>query len=294
VRACAYRETSWLSSHLRTFYAVLIKQIHLKDFLEKGKFYGVSCDIAMMFPLLALSAGKSKFIDTVLYQYNCATGLNDFKKYLQYQLHINYVVRGKEKYKPAQTYDRTKKKSAETKAVDVLIFSSTTDIDSIDECVNAVQRYASGIGTIYVCKVDSKYAVLNACNRLNTEYCLVLIEDNILCKSLSLAKCAQLLYQTGAVGWYGTLGKNAVHHAQLSRAQNIPPVIELQDGIWAWQFKYAERDWVMPYNINMSVLKTADLCSRIQGLNFNSVGSLSDALSHEQYNTDDIGLCFID
>ncbi len=47
-----FREFTWITSHLRTFYAGLFKQIDKRDFECNGNFLSVTCDIAMMMPLL--------------------------------------------------------------------------------------------------------------------------------------------------------------------------------------------------------------------------------------------------
>ncbi len=100
----AFRQYYWITSHLRTFYAGLFKQIKLCDFMYDGNFFSVACDIAMMMPLLELAGTHIRFIPDVLYIYNEATPLNDYKNNLNYQLHCDRVVRNRQKYQPAQHY----------------------------------------------------------------------------------------------------------------------------------------------------------------------------------------------
>lgn len=75
-----FRKYQFISSHLRTFYAGLFQFIKKEDFLYNGTFFQVCCDVAMMFPMLEMSAdGHVKFIDKVIYEYNGENPLSDFR-----------------------------------------------------------------------------------------------------------------------------------------------------------------------------------------------------------------------
>lgn len=66
----SYRKYQWISSHVRTYYAWLCKQIKKEDLMFKGTFFPTCVDQAIMFPLLELSGGRFKFINKLLYVYN--------------------------------------------------------------------------------------------------------------------------------------------------------------------------------------------------------------------------------
>lgn len=92
----AYRKYIWLSSHLRTFYAWLFKKIDKKDFEYNGKFLEVTCDRAMMYPLLEMAGNHMRCIDEVLYVYNHANPICDMHVRLKPQLAIcNYICNQK-------------------------------------------------------------------------------------------------------------------------------------------------------------------------------------------------------
>ncbi len=94
----AYRESKWVTSHLRTFYAGLFKQIKKEDLMYEGDFFDVTWDQAFLFPLLEMSAGRIKFIPEVLYVYNQANPINDYKVHFQRQQYFVQLIRSKEKY----------------------------------------------------------------------------------------------------------------------------------------------------------------------------------------------------
>ena len=73
----AYRKYHWQSSHLRTYYAGLFKQIRLEDLMHNKEFFPTTLDLATMFPMLEMAGGRHKFIAEVLYIYNRETPLND-------------------------------------------------------------------------------------------------------------------------------------------------------------------------------------------------------------------------
>lgn len=94
-----FRTSEWVSSHPRTFYAWLFKKIKQEDLLHEGKFFSVTWDLAMMFPMLEMaSAGHIRFIPDILYIYNIANPLNDYKCHLELQQWCNGYIRNKKKY----------------------------------------------------------------------------------------------------------------------------------------------------------------------------------------------------
>ena len=100
----AFRRYKWISSHLRSFYAGLFKQIKIEDFIFNGEFFKATCDMAFMFPLLELTCNHCQFIPDVLYIYNEATPLNDYKTKLRYQFHCDRLIRSWPRYQRASTY----------------------------------------------------------------------------------------------------------------------------------------------------------------------------------------------
>ena len=97
----AFRKYDWVSSHLRTYYAKLFQNIKKRDFMYKGKFVPMACDLATMFPILEQSSkGHIRFIDEVLLIYNYHSPINDVKKNLSLILDVDKHIRKKRKYKP--------------------------------------------------------------------------------------------------------------------------------------------------------------------------------------------------
>lgn len=94
------REYSWVTTHLRTFYAGLFHKIKKDDLLLEGVFFPMAWDLAFMFPMLEMSGRHSRFIPDTLYVYNVATPFNDIKVDPAYQLGLGWLIRTREKYAP--------------------------------------------------------------------------------------------------------------------------------------------------------------------------------------------------
>ena len=94
----SFRQYRWCASHLRTFYAWLFKKIKKEDLMVGESFYPMTWDLAMMFPMLEMSGDHSKHIADVLYTYNTANPINDYKVNLNLQQQLEREIRGKKRY----------------------------------------------------------------------------------------------------------------------------------------------------------------------------------------------------
>jgi len=95
-----YRESEYMSSHLRSFKYKLWKKI-IEDDLKNNEdiFYPSAGDVAVMFPMLEMSGNKAFFIDKILYVYNRENPLNDDKIDNKKQIMFEREIRLKNKYR---------------------------------------------------------------------------------------------------------------------------------------------------------------------------------------------------
>lgn len=94
----SFRTYTWVTSHLRTFYAKLFKQINKKDLILDNEFMRVTWDRAIMLPMLEMAGERIRCIPEVLYIYNEANPLNDFKLYLKKQLFYERIIHSMSAY----------------------------------------------------------------------------------------------------------------------------------------------------------------------------------------------------
>lgn len=96
----SYRESQWMSSHLRTFRYKLWKHLDPEDLLysRSGKHFRAAWDLAIVYPLLEMCGEKAKYIEDILYVYNRDNPLNEDKLDHPMQLAEEAEVRQKIKY----------------------------------------------------------------------------------------------------------------------------------------------------------------------------------------------------
>ena len=97
----SYRQSAWMSSHLRTFRYKLWKKIDKKDFIndDTGKFFKAAWDLAFVLPMLEMCGDRARHMEEVLYIYNRTNPLNEDKVDNPLQLSEENQVRNRKKYK---------------------------------------------------------------------------------------------------------------------------------------------------------------------------------------------------
>lgn len=313
IRRNAYREYSYITSHLRTFYAGLFKNIKLGDLMYQGYFIPVACDMAFMFPMLEMAAGRIKLIDEILYVYNQKNPENHFRKRVLSQLKMAHISRARHKYMPLKQLPSDEQ--GIDQSVGIIIFSDnpqrlSTLIESIDGCI-------LGVGSIYVfysipdqemsntkklfpcvnyhCindKKNFKSSLLNIIQNMSHKY-IMFARDNCIVKNIvNMTECVQLLEQTGAYGFFLAFGKNITAHHCLKRYQKYPPMLEFNQDVYAWKFKHGEFDWRMVHNTMMTIYRKDIVTSQLKDLIFDLPDSLEYLWSHAAVDSEDVGLFF--
>ncbi len=98
IAANSFRQYTWCSSHLRTFYTWLFKKIKLEDLKYEGQFMSMTWDGTIMYPQLEMCGPHSKFISEILYIYNLENPINDHKVNVALQQKLDHYVRTMPKY----------------------------------------------------------------------------------------------------------------------------------------------------------------------------------------------------
>jgi hypothetical protein len=92
----AYRNYSWLASHLRTFRAELWRRVRREDLIDPGtgQPWMMAWDMAMMFPMMEMcSPAELRCLQKVLYVYNDGNPLNDNKVNARLQQALDARIR---------------------------------------------------------------------------------------------------------------------------------------------------------------------------------------------------------
>lgn len=313
----AYREYDWVTSHLRTFYAGLFKQIRLQDLMNEGKFFTSACDFSYMFPMLEMAAGNIQFIDQVLYIYNTKNTINLFKTFLQQQLHNNYIIRSKQKYNPLKVapWDvRTKKNNA-----DFYLFAQDKPSHTA-QTLNAVMRTITGITHYYVFYYAIKFQHVEDYKNLTKQFpavhfieidptnfkhkleaeLLVSSSDYVLCakdnviitEKINIAHIIEVMRMTHAHNFSLSLGLDIHESFILDRSLKQPPCVQIKKGIYAWQFKNGEQEWRNPYSLNMTLYRKQEFETACVNMSYDSTDSLEKGWQFEMIDLEMVSLCF--
>ena len=98
IRDNSFRQYTWCSTHLRTFYSWLFKNIKKNDLYYNGSFMSMTWDMAMIFPMLEMAGNRSRFINDILYIYNLDNPINDHKVNIKLQQDLDRYVRRMPRY----------------------------------------------------------------------------------------------------------------------------------------------------------------------------------------------------
>lgn len=99
-----YRDYEWCTSHMRTYKISLLRKVNTADLKsESGDFYRAAGDLALMFPLLEMSAFRSTYVKDFLYIWNDLNTLNEHKTKRDQQLQCEMRIRAAERYAPLET-----------------------------------------------------------------------------------------------------------------------------------------------------------------------------------------------
>lgn len=96
----SYRKYEWVTSHLRTFYTWLFKNIKKEDLFYQGKFGASAYDQFIYFPMLEMAGVHSKFVNEIFLLYNLENPLNDHKVDVRLQQDLARYVRNLPRYQP--------------------------------------------------------------------------------------------------------------------------------------------------------------------------------------------------
>jgi len=311
-----YREYDWCTSHLRTFYAGIFKQIKLQDLLYKGDFFDVTGDLAFMFPLLEMAGPHARPISDVLYVYNCATPLNDFKTKLVKQWHNDKVIRSRKRYTRLSSLSWFGKK--EPAAVDICIFAGDDSVKTAfalerikqyvqgDECITVlydvasnkegqfdyVQRQHDAVRFRAYTQKSCKNEVCRLLHDSSRPYVLFVSDSSPVCEAIDFSHDVALLQKTHACGMYYNLGFDAQDADCLARAMNTPPAALVEGAIYAWRFVDGEQAWHTPYAINAVLYKKSCIAPVIVERAFSDDKTLEAACVQATHDPEAIGLFF--
>lgn len=311
----AYRDYDWVSSHVRTCYVKLFKKIKLKDLIENGDFFDVTGDQAVMFPMLEMARGNHRCIDEILYVYNSASPLNDYKIKLLRQMHYEKVIRSKTRYekivdlfqqteiaqpaivmisenRPAYAYAFLETVAKYCSSIGPVTLLYRADSLAMQQSYEAISAEFPTVECIHCSKTNFKQTLQEITHNIATSHVLCACDGVIIKDFMNLQQCAQLLEATQAYGVYLALGKHICENRALNREQKIPPACLIEEGVYGFQFKQGEGDWRKPNSFSGVLMQTGVLQNLIQEINCSTLPELDAALDKQLVDFDNVGIFF--
>jgi len=280
IQRCAYREVEKVPSHLRTCYAGLFKRIRLQDFLYQGDFLRMTCDFAILFPLLEMAGNHIGFIDEILYEYNCINPINDFKKNVILQLHLNHVLRSREKYKPLTTFDLAQPE------LEPAVFIIAADQEQAGLCKKALESTVQGISCIQSISpaIEAK-KLIELLDATKADYVFMVDAKMVCTHDFIITPFTRLLAQTKA------------HVCCLDRGVKtangcVSTFVTIDEQVSGWQFAVGEYSWRQPFGAHAHIYAKKTLKDALSGLKSEQIKTtVFDALNGRIFDMESVGFC---
>lgn len=97
-----FRGAAWNITHLRTYYAAVYQQIKKEDLLYEGRFYPMTGDLAVMYPIMEMCGAHTAFVPDIIYIYNAENSMNDNKVNIELQGKCGHHILCRAPYQPLQ------------------------------------------------------------------------------------------------------------------------------------------------------------------------------------------------
>jgi len=288
-----------------SFYAALFKKIRLADLMQKGRF--VAGRDAYLLPLFQLSGGRNRILSEPLFFINLARPAREWK---------NAPV---STYAPLAQFPGERQEKEEK--ADVVLFSCDRPLQ-LFACLESIHRYLAGFEQVFVLcrasderylagyhkvardfpevrfvfqgsayKKDFKPLLLKTLFESSSEYVLFGTDDEIVKDYADLKLCMEAMSRTGAYGFYLRLGSHINYSYQLGKQQEIPPSVELQKGIYAWNIESGYTDWEFPHTLDMTLYRKSSLKEAFETMKYKTPNSLEFAWA-KIYPQHEVGLYF--
>jgi len=279
----SYRKFEWVTSHLKTFYASLFKQVRIEDLVYKGKFFSMAQDLSWMFPLLEMAGDHVHFIKKILYLYNRQNPISDHQVDFNFQQECGNEIRSRSKYPTLATLPHLSSVEKLPKEADLIIFSYNRPMQ-LYALLESSSLHITGLNKVFVLYRASSQEFVDAYDEVkkafpkvhfvaqsshaqedfqpllskillegSSPYVIFSVDDIIVRKDIDLTNCVDALEKTKAWGFFLGQGKNLKRCYMLDCIQPVPPLISIQEDIFAWQFKEGIGDWNWPNSLDMVV-----------------------------------------
>lgn len=295
-----FRKDPWNFSHLKTFYAGLFKRIRLEDFVYKGDFLPVSCDITMMMAIAEQAREHLYFVPEVRYVYNMENSLcNEFIRPVIQQA-VEAQTRSLTPYQRLSSQSDFVEKQ---EVADVILFSEDRPMELYASLDSLRRQKGACLGKVYVIYQASEenkepymvveedfpeftflrskrpgrdqrefaiflQTLLKEGMLRNSEYVLMGTDQGVLASDEALEEGVKWLTRTKAFAYY--FGYDQA---------DLDQKVTVDDAVYLWDFQdHRKAKYKTPFSLNYTLFKRETLRNKFSKLNPVDVDDLKDLL----------------
>ena len=318
---------SWMTSHLKTFYAGLFKSIALRDMMHNGEFFQMGADVATMLPIIEMAREHTVYIRDVLYIYNLMNPSNDHKKSADMQQVCEKMIRSKPVYARLETHPAEIKDMTETDTVDIVVFSFNRPLQ-LFAFLESLQKYGKNYKNVSVicrsshprfergyAKVEQAFPDVKLVRQSqkkvkafsqfkpmvmqqvfdpeisDSKYILFSTDDIIIKDDIDFREGIAAMNQTKAHGLFYRLGRNIDTCYMTSEHSGVPPLAMVKEGLFAWQYARGNGDWHYPNSVDFTMYRKEDIKPQLESFNFSHPTDL-EGIWATKADFNEIGLCY--
>ena len=289
------RKVMWRASHLKTFKYKVWKHIKEEDLKDaEGKFYTVSGDLALMYPMLEMAGySRVQFIPEVLHVYNQESPFNDEKLRKEKQLQVGIEIQNREPYRLKAHFNENPKLNLlifskdRSCQLDLLLRSVKNNL-SLWETYNikilytfSTPEYEKGYNILkgihpefkYIKETSFKNNVLENIDVTN-EYTMFGVDDNILLNTFSL-DCPEVnnFYINKTIACLSLRMHPRMNFCYVQNTNVEIPNFE-KNNMWKWPG--LRGDWGYPMSQDFHLFRTDEIIKSLRSLDYNNPNSLED------------------
>lgn len=140
---------------------------------------------------------------------------------------------------------------------------------------------------------DFKALTLKAAFESPNDYIIFAVDDIIVKDFIVISECIELLEKYNAYGFYLRMGKNLTECYAENCLQTLPPLRNLENAVYAWQFSQGNHDWCYPNTVDMTLYRKKDIEVFVRSCNYKSPTTFEgEWAAHWHKISHQIGLCF--
>lgn len=137
---------------------------------------------------------------------------------------------------------------------------------------------------------DFKPLLIQQISNSESKYLTFAVDDIIVTGNIDFNECVSALDTTQAYGFFLRLGQNIDDCLSSNEFGGIPPLRQVTDQIYSWQFKTGMGNWAYPNTLDMTIYRKKGIKEHLNAAPFSNPNTLEDHFG--VVNLEQMGLCY--